>query len=221
MTARKRRLEPRKPPVQQRSKATVEVVLAAAIQVFEAHGYAAGTTNRIAERAGVSVGTLYQYYPSKEAIAVALLERHIADTSRYIKEWVEHMVAEQHGLHDALQDYVQGMLETHSDGPRLLHILLEETPLPERVHEALLAAEREAARTVASLLRRYPEVKHGNLEQAAFMLVQTVESLTHRFAAHPGQSTISRSGLVVELVAMLQSYLACEGPSGQSGALGA
>lgn len=221
MTARKRQLEPRKPPVQKRSKTTVEEILAAAIQVFEAHGYAAGTTNRIAERAGVSVGTLYQYYPSKEAIAVALLERHVADTSRRLKEWVGHMVAEQHGLHDALRDYVEGMLDTHSGRPRLQHILLEETPLPERVHEALLAAEREAARTVAGLLRFYPEVRRGDLERAGFMLVQTVESLTHRFAAHPGASSISRSDLVSEMVAMLQSYLSCNGRPGQSTSPGA
>ena len=78
MNARKQHLEPRKLPVQQRSRATVEEILSAAAQVFEARGYAAGTTNRIAERAGVSIGTLYQYFPSKEAIAVALLETYLS-----------------------------------------------------------------------------------------------------------------------------------------------
>ncbi len=60
----------------------MDELLAAAAQIFEAHGYASGTTNRIAKRAGVSIGTLYQYFPSKEAIAVALLERHIAETDQ-------------------------------------------------------------------------------------------------------------------------------------------
>lgn len=217
MIARKPRLEPRKPPVQRRSKATVEEILAAAVHIFEAYGYSAGTTNRIAERAGVSVGTVYQYFPNKEAIAVALLERHIADTGRSLKEWVGHMVAEQHGLRDALQDYVEGMLETHSGKPRLQHILLEETPLPPRVHKALLDAERQAAKTVAGLLRFYPEVEHGNVDRAGFMLVQTVESLTHRFAAHPDDSGISRSDFASELVRMLQSYLSCgQRPDGTS-----
>jgi AcrR family transcriptional regulator len=207
MTARKQRLEPRKPPVQKRSRVTVEEILGAAAQVFEARGYAAGTTNRIAERAGVSIGTVYQYFPSKEAIAVALLERHIADTDHRLHEWVGHMVAEQHGLRAALHDYVTGMLEMHSGRPRLQHILLEETPLPERVHQALLEAERRAAKTVAGLLRLYREIPHTHLDQAGFLVVQTVESLTHRFAAHPDQQLIPRSRFVAEVVTMLVAYL--------------
>ena len=210
MTAPRRRLEPRKPPVQRRSKATVDQLLAAAAQVFEEHGYAAGTTNRIAERAGVSVGSLYQYYPSKEAIAVALLERHIAETGRRLKEWVGHMVAERHGLGAALQDYVEGMLEAHAGRPRLQHILLEETPLPPRVHKALLESEREAAKTVAGLLRLYPEVRHARLDRAGVVLVQTVESLTHRWAAHPDEGAIRRADLVQEVASMLRAWLACE-----------
>ncbi len=209
MAVRKQRLDPRKRPVQHRSKATVDVIIHAAAQVFEAHGYSAGTTNRIAVRAGVSIGTLYQYFPSKEAIAVALLEQHIADTDHRLHEWVGHMVVEQHGLCEALHDYVTGMLEMHSGNPRLQHILLEETPLPERVHQALLEAERHAAKTVAGLLRLYPDVRRVCLEHAGFLVVQTVESLTHRFAAHPDEQFIPRTTFVDEVVTMLVAYLTC------------
>jgi AcrR family transcriptional regulator len=191
----------------------VDELLSAAAQVFEAHGYAAGTTNRIAKRAGVSIGTLYQYFPSKEAIAVSLLEQHVADTDHRLHEWVGHMVAEQHGLHAALHDYVTGMLEMHSGRPRLQHILLEETPLPERVHRALLEAERRAAKTVAGLLRVYPEIRHARIDQAGFLVVQTVESLTHRFAAHPDEQFITRAGFADEVATMLVAYLTCEARS--------
>lgn len=213
MTARKQRLDPRKKPVQHRSKVTVDMILLGAAQVFETHGYAAGTTNRIATRAGVSIGTLYQYFPSKEAIAVALLEQHIADTDHRLHEWVGHMVVEQHGLYEALLEYVTGMLEIHSRQPRLQHILLEETPLPERVHQALIEAERHAAKTVAGLLRLYPEVRHTCLDHTCFVIVQTVESLTHRFAAHPDDQFIPRTTFVYEVVKMLIAYLTCEIPS--------
>ena len=209
MTARNRRLEPLKRPVQRRSRATVEALLLAAAQVFEVHGYAAGTTNRIAERAGVSIGTLYQYFPSKEAVAVALLERHVVDTDHRLHDWVGHMVAERHGLREALHDYVTGLLEMHSGRPRLQHILLEEIPLPERVHQALLTAERRAARTVASLLRLFPDIRKASLDRAGFLVVQTVESLTHRFAAHPDEQFITRTLFVDEVVTMLVSYLTC------------
>ena len=65
-------LRPRKQPQQSRSRATVEFLLEAAAQVFGERGYLATTTNGIAERAGVSVGSLYQYFPSKDAILLAL-----------------------------------------------------------------------------------------------------------------------------------------------------
>ncbi len=207
---RAQRLEPRKQPLQQRSQTTVEYVLTAAAQVFEEHGYAAGTTNRIAERAGVSIGTLYQYFPNKEALAVALLERHLAEGMRQLREWVGRAVAEPGGVHEALRIFIEGMLDLHAERPRLQHILLEETPLPPRLHDALLSAEAEAARTVAGLLRRYPEVRHTNLARAAYLMVQTVETLTHRFAAHP-EHGLSRRAFATELVTMLGAYLTSAG----------
>ncbi|MBU1412455.1 TetR/AcrR family transcriptional regulator [Myxococcota bacterium] len=205
----KKRLEPRKKPVQGRSKASVEAILMAAAQVFEAHGYAAGTTNRIAERAGVSVGTLYQYFPSKEAIVVALLEEHLLETTRKLHEWVGHMVSLRHGLRDALADYVQGIMDVHETRPRLQHILLEEAPLPPRLHDLLMAADAEAVRTMGGLLRLYPEVGHADPESAAYLVIHTVESLTHGFAAHPDERLLDSARFVEELVSMLEAYLSC------------
>ncbi len=72
-----RRLKPLRERQQVRSRETFEAILQAAAQVFERRGYAAATTNRIAERAGVSIGSLYQYFPNKAAILVALSERHL------------------------------------------------------------------------------------------------------------------------------------------------
>ncbi len=201
------KLDPRKSPVQKRSRATVEAILEAAAQVFEAHGYAAGTTNRIAESAGVSIGTLYQYFSSKEALVVALLEQHIEEIQRQMREWVGHMLAESHTLHEALEDYIAGMLDVHVHRPRLQHILLEETPLPEHVHHLLLEAEHRLAKTMAGLLRTYPEVKRPNLEHSAYVVIQAVEALTHRFAAHPDDSIIDLEALRIELVKMLEGYL--------------
>lgn len=200
-------LEPRKQPVQRRSLSTVADLLLAAAQVFEEMGYAAGTTNRIAARAGVSIGTLYQYFPNKEALAVALLERHVEETVRRLEEWVGHIVAERHALRDALRDYAATMLEAHAGRPRLQHILLEETPLPERVHETLLESERRAARTFSGFLRLYPEVRHGAIEHAGFLVVQAVESLTHRYSAHPNEPLITQASFLEELVSMLYAYL--------------
>src|SRR5712672_1569394 len=69
-------LRPRKAPRQQRALDTRRRLLDAAAHVFAEHGYAAGTTNRIAEAAGHSIGSLYQYFPNKDAILVELASEH-------------------------------------------------------------------------------------------------------------------------------------------------
>jgi len=67
-----KRIRQRKQPVQRRSQHTTEVLLEATLQVLRRDGYAALTTTRVAERAGVSVGTLYQYFPDKRSLVTAL-----------------------------------------------------------------------------------------------------------------------------------------------------
>lgn len=79
------RLKPRKTPVQSRSGATVEAIYEAAIQVLLVDGLARLTTTRVAERAGVSVGTLYQYFPNKEALLFAILLRHFEEMAEAIE----------------------------------------------------------------------------------------------------------------------------------------
>jgi AcrR family transcriptional regulator len=72
-------LDPRKKPRQRRSRVTVESIFEATIQVLLANGLDAITTTQIAERAGVGVGSLYQYFPNKNALLAALVQRHVAE----------------------------------------------------------------------------------------------------------------------------------------------
>lgn len=72
-------LSPRKPPVQRRSQETLKVIHEASIQVLLSHGIHGLTTTRVAERAGVSVGSVYQYYPNKQALLAAVLQQHLDD----------------------------------------------------------------------------------------------------------------------------------------------
>lgn len=82
-------IAPRRRPLQARSRSKVEFLLQAAAQVFRAEGFNA-TTNRIAERAGVSIGTLYEYFPNKEALLLALAERHVTEAESGISAALEH-----------------------------------------------------------------------------------------------------------------------------------
>jgi AcrR family transcriptional regulator len=86
-------LEPRKSPVQARSAASVDAVLEATIQVLLSVGKERLTTTRVASRAGVSVGTLYQYFPNKSALLQAVLKRHMEQ----VAEAVERVCREQEG----------------------------------------------------------------------------------------------------------------------------
>jgi AcrR family transcriptional regulator len=74
-------LKPRKLPVQARSAATVEALHTATIQVLVREGLSRCTTTRVAARAGMSVGSLYQYYPNRDALLAAVLERHLDDVA--------------------------------------------------------------------------------------------------------------------------------------------
>src|ERR1700751_790773 len=86
-------LEPRKRPVQARSAASVDAILEAAIQVLLSVGKERLTTTKIASRAGVSIGTLYQYFPNKSAILQAALKRHLDEVTKA----VEQVCREQQG----------------------------------------------------------------------------------------------------------------------------
>jgi AcrR family transcriptional regulator len=97
--------EPRKTPVQARSAVTVEAILEATIQVLLSHGTDRLTTTRVAERAGVSVGTLYQYYPNKQSLLFAVLEDHLDKLSAAVE------AACARGHDKPLAEMVKGVVE--------------------------------------------------------------------------------------------------------------
>lgn len=75
MPPRKTPLDPRKSPLQSRARVTVEAILEGAAHILERDGVAGYNTNAVAERAGVSIGSLYQYFPNKDALTAALVDR--------------------------------------------------------------------------------------------------------------------------------------------------
>ena len=79
-------LQPRKTPIQARSAASVDAILEATIQVLVSVGKERLTTTRVAARAGVSVGTLYQYFPNKSALLKAALQQHMDRISGAISQ---------------------------------------------------------------------------------------------------------------------------------------
>ena len=101
--------EPRKTPIQARSTVTVEAISEATIQVLLSHGAERLTTTRVAERAGVSVGTLYQYYPNKRSLLFAVLENHLNTVAARVEATCES------ACHRQLAEMVKEMVEAFVD----------------------------------------------------------------------------------------------------------
>jgi AcrR family transcriptional regulator len=199
--------EARRKPVQDRSRVTVERVLAAAAAVIEEGGIAAGTTDRIAEGAGVSVGTLYQYFPGKEAILSALLDAELAQTTRRLQAWVGGALANRPGLRDALSDLVGDVLAQRASRPRLRSLLLQEAVHSPGLRERVLAAEAEAGRTLAGWLAAVPGVRRAEPTRGAYFMIHTISALAHRYEAHRDEDRLAREAFVDELVDLLEAYL--------------
>ena len=101
--------EPRKTPVQTRAAVTVEAISEATIQVLLSHGADRLTTTRVAERAGVSVGTLYQYYPNKESLLFAVLEDHLDKVTAAVETACEQ------ASHKPLSEMIRTVVEAFVD----------------------------------------------------------------------------------------------------------
>jgi len=198
-----KRLKPRKQPRQERAVETRDRILAAAARVFAEHGYAAGTTNRIAAVAGHSIGSLYQYFPNKDAILAELVTAHAEEGIAAVTRRLEGGLPES--LDGKIRLFVRAAMDNHRDDPALHRVLFEEAPRPPGLLAMLRTAEEQAIESAQELLAADPAVRVTDLPMAARLVVNSIESLVHRFYAHgdPGQAERFEN----ELVAMLHRYL--------------
>jgi AcrR family transcriptional regulator len=149
-------LKPRKQPLQARSETTVLAIHEASIQVLLSIGYRKLTTTRVAERAGVSVGTLYQYFPNRQALIRAVLERYLTEMSASIQADCRSLKGRSLaeiaiGLVDAMIAAKWRRLEVS----RAMHEPLVEVGGAELVR----ASAAKGASLVADLLRSCPEIE--------------------------------------------------------------
>jgi AcrR family transcriptional regulator len=206
MAASIHRLQPRKTPRQRRSRATRERILSAAARVFAERGYAGGTTNHIAAEAGLSVGSLYQYFPNKDALAAELMREHAAEGVALVADRLADVQAGHGtGLEGALRSFVDAAIANHRGDPELHRVLFEEAPRPPDVLAELHELEAAAVAVGADLLRAEPTVRVADPTLAAWFVVATIESLTHRFMGTGGDIDAFADELVHLLVAYLRA----------------
>jgi AcrR family transcriptional regulator len=197
------RTTPRKQPRQARSQATIDAILTATARVLVKDGFDRASTNRIAEAAGVSIGSLYQYFPCKEALVAALVERHIEQMTALLTDAFVRLAALP--IAEAARELVSLHLRAHAIDPRLHRVVSEQLPRlgrVDRVHDV----ERQAMRMVRAYLEAHRrEITPKDLDLAAFVLVETVEGLTHAALLHGAR--VDDDKLIDEITALVVRYL--------------
>ena len=202
MSPADRRLEPRRKPSQVRAELTRERILTAAAHVFAEHGYAGGTTNRIAGHARISIGSLYQYFPNKDAILAELLVQHI-DRGTWTD--VGTLDLSPGTLEATVRALIRDAIDNHRDDPRLLRVMVEEAPVSQDLLDAINRHGKLRTAQVREIIVRHPDVHVGDADVAAEIVLFTVEMNTHKFMAAPRTAAVET--FEDELVAMVTRYL--------------
>src|ERR1039458_7982893 len=202
-----REFSPRKTPVQARSGVTVEAIQEATIQVLLEHGRERLTTTRVAERAGVSVGTLYQYYPNKRALLFSALEQHLSR----VGDAVERACREQ--PHQPLKPMVKGVVEAFVDAK------MERTDISLALYSIASELDGEVLvrrigtrgrNALATMLETAPGGGFENVQFTVMMLFAAITNAT-RAVLESGASPKMVRMLRRELVLLCHGYLACSG----------
>lgn len=179
---------PRKRPTQQRSRATFDAIVAAATRILSQGGYAAFNTNRVAEEAGVSVGSLYQYFGDKEGLIAEIVQRFTAEILAVLRR--DLALARRVPLEVAVRGLVRAILDVHRVDPQLHRVLKDEVRLTPTLGAL---AEYEAA--VLAILYdefefRREELRALDPKLCASILAHAVEAAVRAYVLdpeHPGE----------------------------------
>jgi AcrR family transcriptional regulator len=193
MNGRSVNANPRKLPRQARAKATVDAVIAAAAHVLVEHGYEGATTARVAERAGVSVGSLYQYFPNKEALVAALIERHADNLVATVRRALEDRAHAT--LEGSVRAVIDATMVAHRIHPALNKILHEQVPRVGRLAKGM-EMSREIRVAIERCLRAHASEISPECDPAvaAAVIEATLYAIAHK-------SVLERDSVLVGRVA--------------------
>jgi AcrR family transcriptional regulator len=195
----------RKQPQQARAQETVRAILEATVQILDREGLDAATTTRIAEVAGVSIGSLYQYFSHKDAILSALQDREFERTLAFIQQVLADGNLDDEPA-DTVRAVLRGLAELYTSCPGLHRVLAIEglrVAKAERVHgfdlRVIEVVRHFLSATKAPLVRR-------NVDAAAFLVYQSVRAtmLAYLLERPPG---LDAESLIEELTELVMSYL--------------
>lgn len=198
------RLEPRKTPVQARATVTVGAICEATIQVLLSHGADRLTTTRVADRAGVSVGTLYQYYPNKRSLLFAVFEDHMDKVSRAVE------TACANACHKSMSEMIRQVVEAfvdvkmrRADISVALYKVAPDVGGPALVKQA----GHRLRKAIETMLLTAPDLKLSPDRFAIDMMLSAMSGAM-RSALEAGASPAMFRKVREHLVLLCQSYMA-------------
>jgi AcrR family transcriptional regulator len=207
---------PRREPRQERARQTVRAILEAAAEIMAASGIGGATTNRIAERAGVSIGSLYQYFPNKQAILERLVAEHRADVQQAIGGVLIRLRDPSQPLDRVLMALFSEFVGLHQRKPDLALLLAREdvrTPAMTADHPAASDRLREG---LAEVLAERPEVQVPDARLASYLLMETMRTLG-RWLVHAVPGDLDRNLAAREVVRLVCGYLGVAAPPAGAG----
>jgi AcrR family transcriptional regulator len=195
----------RKPPKQERSRRTIDALLEATARIVGDVGLETATTNRIAEVAGVSIGSLYQYFPGKEALLAALIEREARADLEAMRNVIDE--ARVMPLDLAIGHTMRALVARHARSPALYRWMLTYVPALGR-HPKVRALAAEGRALLRDMLgaRRHELPAEVEPALAAMILGSAVEAAVHS-AIFERPETLANGTLARELVALCTGYL--------------
>jgi AcrR family transcriptional regulator len=205
--ARRPLINPRKEASQERSRATVDALVEATARILVREGFDKASTNRIAEVAGVSVGSLYQYFPGKEALVAAVIERHNQEIMQTVRGELAEVLAQP--VEKAVRKLVAAAVKAHRVDPRLHRVLAEQIPRVGKL-ETLETFNRENHALFRDYLESHrDEIRVADLDLASFVCVTTIEALTHNAVLHHSRtfSDEPMDALVNDATRLIVQYL--------------
>ena len=197
----KRRLSPRKTPRQERSRATVDALLEATTDILLREGYAKLTTNRIAERAGVNIASLYQYFPGKDAIVAELRRRHGDEQRAALRQVLAERTTGD--LESTIRSLVSMGVAGHAHAPRLHRVFTEE--IPALAYRDIVAVDAPLFDAMRRFLQAVA-VDVRDIDLAMWMISTISGAVIHRAAVERPED-LSTGLITEELITLLCRYL--------------
>ncbi len=196
---------PRRTPRQRRSQETVEVILQATAQVLAEQGYAKASTNRIAKRAGVSVGSLYQYFPNKDALFHALIERHVHAQNASFSQLFSVSLASP--PRELIRQAVRALVASHRVQPELHVLLISQLGGLEQAAE-LLSLDTRAIQALEAYFRAQSSALRPMKDPrlVAEVIVFAVEAVVHR-SLMQSPTKLDDPAVEEELLRLVSGYL--------------